>query len=153
MIRHTQKPIYFPIFTNNIIWFYLLWSPVIVCPQNGTAVQKKGWSQVEAPPLKVGCTNLYYWCNPLKTAVPFSGQTTWNLTGFPPKRDCGSKRVNFAKKKRSRSISCLIGDISHAIHAWSHGRLLGFRCFFSHPIHCLRPIFLSRPAITGGQSR
>ena len=27
-LRYTQKPIYFPILTNNI-WSYLLWSPVI----------------------------------------------------------------------------------------------------------------------------
>ena len=27
------------------------------------------------------------------TAVPFWGQTTWNLTALSPKRDCGSKRV------------------------------------------------------------
>ena len=31
--------------------------------------------------------------NPYSTAVPFWGQTTWNLTGLSPKRDCGSKRV------------------------------------------------------------
>ena len=31
--------------------------------------------------------------NPFITAVPFWGQTTWNLSGFPPKRSCGSKRV------------------------------------------------------------
>ena len=28
-LRYTQKPIYFPIFTNNIC-FYLLWPPVMV---------------------------------------------------------------------------------------------------------------------------
>ena len=33
--------------------------------------------------------------NPFRTtAVPFWGQTTWNLTGLSPKRDGGSKRVN-----------------------------------------------------------
>ena len=29
-----------------------------------------------------------------RTAVPCWGQTTYNLTGLSPKRDCGSKRVN-----------------------------------------------------------
>ena len=29
-----------------------------------------------------------------KTAVPFWGQTTWNLTGLPPKRDSSTKGVN-----------------------------------------------------------
>ena len=32
--------------------------------------------------------------NPFRTAVPFWGQTTRNLTGLSTKRDCGSKRVN-----------------------------------------------------------
>ena len=32
--------------------------------------------------------------NPFRTAVPFWGQSTWNLTGLSPQRDCGSKRVN-----------------------------------------------------------
>ena len=32
--------------------------------------------------------------NPFRTAVPFGGQTTRNLTGLSPKRDCGAKRVN-----------------------------------------------------------
>ena len=27
------------------------------------------------------------------TAVPFYGQTTWNLAGLSPKHDCGPKRV------------------------------------------------------------
>ena len=35
---------------------------------------------------------LYF--NPFRTAVPFWGQTTRNLSGLSPKRDCGSKRVN-----------------------------------------------------------
>ena len=34
--------------------------------------------------------------NPFRTAVPFSGQTTWNLTGLPPQRDWGSERVHFS---------------------------------------------------------
>ena len=32
------------------------------------------------------------WLSPLRTAVPFWGQITYNLTGLSPKRDCGSKR-------------------------------------------------------------
>ena len=32
--------------------------------------------------------------NPFRTAVPFWGQTTQILSSLPPKRDCGSKRVN-----------------------------------------------------------
>ena len=31
--------------------------------------------------------------NPFRTAVPFWGQNTWNLTGLSPKQNCGSKRV------------------------------------------------------------
>ena len=31
--------------------------------------------------------------NPFRTAVPFWGQNSWNLTGLSPKRDCGPKRV------------------------------------------------------------
>ena len=31
--------------------------------------------------------------NPFRTAVPLWGQTAWNLTGLPPKWDCGSKGV------------------------------------------------------------
>ena len=31
---------------------------------------------------------------PFRTAVPFWGQTTWNLSGLSPKRDCSSKWVN-----------------------------------------------------------
>ena len=34
--------------------------------------------------------------NPFRTAVPFWGQSTWNLTGLSPQRDCGSKIVLFA---------------------------------------------------------
>ena len=30
--------------------------------------------------------------NPFRTAVPFRGQTDWNLSRLSPKRDCGSKR-------------------------------------------------------------
>ena len=40
---------------------------------------------------RYSCTGVV---NPFRTAVPFWGQTTWNLTGLSPKRDCGSKRVN-----------------------------------------------------------
>ena len=32
--------------------------------------------------------------DPFRTAVPFRGQTTWNLSGLSPKRDCSSERVN-----------------------------------------------------------
>ena len=46
----------------------------MVSPQNGTAV-----------------------LNPFRTAVPFWGQTTSKLSGLPPKRDCGSKRVERGK--------------------------------------------------------
>ena len=47
--------------------------------------------------------------NSFRTAVPFWGQTTWNLTGLSQKRNCGSKGVNglrrvffvrFTKKKQ-----------------------------------------------------
>ena len=31
---------------------------------------------------------------PFRTAVPFWGQITWNLSGLAPKRDCGSKGDN-----------------------------------------------------------
>ena len=31
---------------------------------------------------------------PFRTAAPFWGQSTWNLTGLSPLRDCGFKRVN-----------------------------------------------------------
>ena len=31
--------------------------------------------------------------NPVRTAVPFWGQTSWDLNGLSPKRDCGSKRL------------------------------------------------------------
>ena len=37
---------------------------------------------------------------PFRTAVPFRGQITQNLSGLSPKRDCGSKGVN--KKEVSR---------------------------------------------------
>ena len=32
--------------------------------------------------------------NPCRTAVPFWGQTTWNLCDLSPKRDCRTVRVN-----------------------------------------------------------
>ena len=32
--------------------------------------------------------------NPFRTAVPFWGQITYNLTGLSPKWDCGSRGVN-----------------------------------------------------------
>ena len=32
--------------------------------------------------------------NPFRTAVPFWGRTTSNLSGLSPKRDCGTNRVN-----------------------------------------------------------
>ena len=32
--------------------------------------------------------------NPFRTAFPFWGQNTWNLTDLSPERDCGSERVN-----------------------------------------------------------
>ena len=35
--------------------------------------------------------------NPFRTTVPFGGQTTRNLTGLPPKRDCSSKGVKREK--------------------------------------------------------
>ena len=38
--------------------------------------------------------------NPFRTAVPFCGQTTSNLTGLSPKRVCGSKRVKPAPALR-----------------------------------------------------
>ena len=31
--------------------------------------------------------------DPFRTAVPFWVQSTWNLTGLYPKRDCGSKNI------------------------------------------------------------
>ena len=42
--------------------------------------------------------------NPFRTAVPFWGQTTRNLTGSSPKRDCGSKRLD---PKSSQCQSCI----------------------------------------------
>ena len=38
--------------------------------------------------------------NPFRAAVPFWGQTTSNLTGLPPERDCASERVKSDQKRR-----------------------------------------------------
>ena len=50
---------------------YLIWSPVLGC-------------------------NVDYGESPFRTAVPFSVQIAWDLTGLSPKRDRGSKRVELA---------------------------------------------------------
>ena len=34
--------------------------------------------------------------NPFRTAAPFWGPITWNLSGLSPKRDCGSEGVKAA---------------------------------------------------------
>ena len=39
------------------------------------------------------CVCSSYHINPFRTAVPFWGQSTWNLSGMSQQRDCGSKRV------------------------------------------------------------
>ena len=43
---------------------------------------------------------------PFRTAVPFWGQTTWNLAGLSPKRDCGSK--SYAINSRTRVIKYVL---------------------------------------------
>ena len=45
--------------------------------------------------------------NPFRTAVPFRGQTACSLSGFSPKRECGSKRVNL---NPFRTAVALCGD-------------------------------------------
>ena len=42
--------------------------------------------------------------NPFRTAVPFFGQTAYNLRGLSPKRDCCSKRVNVWCRDRTGII-------------------------------------------------
>ena len=44
--------------------------------------------------------------NPFRTAVPFGGQITQNLRRVSPKRDCGSKRVNYFPNIDTNSINC-----------------------------------------------
>ena len=39
-----------------------------------------------------------YFLNPSRTAVPFWGQSTWNVSGLSPKRDCGSKKEELPNK-------------------------------------------------------
>ena len=48
----------------------------------------------------VGEYNARFVFNPFRTAVPFWGQTTKNLTGLSPKRDCSPKRVNIRATKK-----------------------------------------------------
>ena len=58
---------------------------------------------------------------PFRTAVPFWGQTTQNLSGFSPKRDCTSKRVKARKKKKTRhSLRSLLGFFTPHYHQSRH---------------------------------
>ena len=47
---------------------------------------------------------------PFRTTVLFWGQTTWNLSGLPPKQDCSPKRVN--------PFRCLVLGTSYSKFAW-----------------------------------
>ena len=55
-------------------------------------------------------------------SLPFWGQTTWNLTGLSPERDCGSKRVkrqnapNMVRRQMALALSYRI----RMSHIWSH---------------------------------
>ena len=51
------------------------------------------------------CTALLTHLN-FRTAVPFWAQTTRILSGLPPKRDCGSKRVSRVIKQRRQWWFC-----------------------------------------------
>ena len=44
--------------------------------------------------------------NPFRTAVPFWGQATWNLTDLSPKRGCGSEiyRPSFGENRLRNSF-------------------------------------------------
>ena len=42
--------------------------------------------------------------NPFRTAVPFRGYTTWNLTGLSPQQGCGRQRVN-TRGRRGRGCT------------------------------------------------
>ena len=50
--------------------------------------------------------------NPFITAVPFWGQTTWNLNGLSPKRNCGSKRVKYLVQSRPLPHLLLLAVVS-----------------------------------------
>ena len=79
-----------------------------------------------------------------RTAVPFWWQTTWNLTGMSPKRDCGSKRVKGLKiwrLQRRRPLLLLLRDWREimslcefvrvrAANGWTQG-FHGHRCFWA----------------------
>ena len=51
------------------------------------------------PPQRKWCL---YVVSPVKTADPFWGQTTWNLSGLSPKRRGGPKRGLDPKPKKPR---------------------------------------------------
>ena len=105
----------------------------------------------------------------------YGGQATWNLTGFSPKRDCGSKRVqkchisqNIPRRRRSPYIWCippLPGEVSWKslivgwrlglghenvrwlafLRCWSFVRIHSFLFIYFHPIHYIRPYLLHPP--------
>ena len=51
--------------------------------------------------------------NPFRTAVPFWGQTTCNLSGLPPTGDCSFCRVNLPLFYMLGAGSCVrVGDAS-----------------------------------------
>ena len=66
--------------------------------------------------------------NPFRTPVPFWGQTTWNLSELPPKRDCGSKRV----KVLLRSTRYVL-QVGVYIHSWC-GRSETKSIYHHHPL-------------------
>ena len=107
---------------------------------------------------------------PFQTAVPFSGQTTRNVTinSLAPKLDCGFKRVQHRLEQRRKfRKAAVVFRYTRGVH----GSVVDFACFS----HCLRrsvdcfrlfvlfcgaqlrgtPVvcFCPRPTITGDHSK
>ena len=54
--------------------------------------------------------------NPVRTAVPFCGQTTWNFTGVSPKRGCGPKRVHY--QQHTHQLRAIASHNSAPVAVW-----------------------------------
>ena len=54
------------------------------------------------------CCNLVPPVNPFRTAIPFWGQLTWDLSDLSPKRDGGPKRVERQGGRVEETIDKLV---------------------------------------------
>ena len=76
--------------------------------------------------------------NPFRTAVPFWGQTTWNLTGLSLKRDCGPERVKSSLFLRREVLRG--GIVSRTCGVYKNLYTYIFLLTIFGPIYCRSPV-------------